>query len=94
MIEMKWSGNDLFLNNGLMVAVRQVDFAISTDINLGTLRPKKDGGKHLLNLKTGMVFHPFSVLKPGVFNGETTSVKLNGAPSLSSTGVHFIFTWG
>jgi len=90
--EMDW--DDLYLNNNLVVAIRQIDFAISTDLSLGIYLPKKGDGKHLLNLKLGMVFHPFSFVKPGIYAGEGNAVKLNGAPSLNSTGFNLILTWG
>lgn len=90
--EMDW--DDMYLNNGLVVAVRQVDLALSTDLSLGTYIQKKEGRKRLLNLKLGMIFHPFSFAKPGIYTGDVTAVKLKNAPSLSSTGVHLILTWG
>ncbi len=90
--EMDW--DNLYLNNDLVVAVRQIDFAISTDLSIGKYFPKKGAGKHLLNLKLGMVFHPFSFVKPGIYAGEGNAVKLNGAPSLNSTGFNLMLTWG
>lgn len=90
--EMDW--DDLYINDGLMVTVRQVDFAVSTDLSITFLFPKKAAKKHNITLKTGLLFHPFSFVKPGVYTSEGNSVKLNKAPSLNSTGFHLMLTWG
>jgi hypothetical protein len=77
-----------------MVTVRQVDFAVSTDLSIIFLVPSKTAKKHHITLKAGMIFHPFSFVKAGVYTSEGNSVKLNDAPSLNSTGLHFMLTWG
>ncbi|MBC8191700.1 MAG: hypothetical protein ISR87_08290 [Candidatus Marinimicrobia bacterium] len=89
--EMDW--DDIYQNDGLMLTVRQIDFALSTDISIIFLLPKKSDTQHSITLKTGGVFHPFSFLKPGVYSGDGNSVKLNNAPSLNSTGLHLMLIW-
>lgn len=89
--ELDW--DDLFVDDELMVAIRQIDFSISTNLTLGKYIVKDEGKPHLLSLKMGLLFHPFSIMKPGVYTGEGTSLTLKNAPSLNSTGIHVFLTW-
>ena len=86
--------DDLFANNDLVTAINQTDLALSADISLGKYVQRGEKGTKLLNLKVGMIFHPFSFGESGISGGEFTFVKVTEAPSLSNSGLFLALTWG
>lgn len=92
MESLDWSA--FFANNDLVTAINQTDFALSADLSLGKYIHRGEKSTKLLNLKAGMIFHPFSFGDPGISSGDFSIVTLSHAPSLSNTGIYLLLTWG
>lgn len=90
--EISWT--DLHANTNVISTIGQLDFALSLGLSVGKYLTNNEGRERLLNVSTGMIFHPFSFNSPGLVGGEFNTVKISDMPEMHSTGLYVSITWG
>ncbi len=85
---------ELFDNNDLVSSVNQLNVVLSPNFSLGKYFDRGEGGTRLLNIKFGLLFHPFSLGDHGMSGGDFSFMKVSHAPSLKNSGFYIALTWG
>ena len=92
MEEISWS--QLHQHQDALSSLIEAKFALSTDLSVSKIFEKPDKKARLLNLKMGVLFHPFDLADPAIGAGDQPFLEIKDAPGMTSSGPYLILTWG
>ena len=88
------SWDELHDNRELITSISQADFTLSTYLSVGKYFIKNSNVASMLDLKVGMLFHPFHFGEASVTSSDWSFVQVTDTPPLGSSGIFMTLVWG